>query len=300
MVPPGHPVPHRTHEEDRALLAPASRTDPELFPGSKAAFQRRRRRSEQQSQSHYEEILRVSHLPNSRTRPLSLTWQAARARIYPRFFLTNRVIYDRHTRLIPSTAASEVVVFFLLFSFLTGQDPRSRLYRRRDAVVRKLLIFLPLFLTTAIGWACGDKLMLVMRVRLAQLKLGHPITILGYTQRDLPSSASVRQIRLQPDVKKAGHRFQFVEDSAKLDDALKAEKYDIVVADVAVADQLSQRVQASPSHPVILPVSYKGTKAEDSATKKKYHCLLKAPGGADQYFDAIDQALQWKAKTVAR
>ena len=166
--------------------------------------------------------------------------------------------------------------------------------------MRKLLIFLPLFLTTAISWACGDKLMLVMRVRLAQLKLGHPITILGYTQRDLPSSASVRQIQLQPDVKKAGHRFQFVEDSAKLDDALKAEKYDIVVADVAVADQLSQRVQASPSHPVILPVSYKGTKAEDSATKKKYHCLLKAPGGADQYFDAIDQALQWKAKTVAR
>ena len=166
--------------------------------------------------------------------------------------------------------------------------------------MRKLLILLPLLLTTAIGWACGDKLMLVMRVRLAQLKLGHPITILAYTQREFPSSASVHQIQIQPDVKKAGHRFQFVEDPARLDDALKAEKYDIVVADVAVADQISQRVQASPSHPVMLPVSYKGTKAEDSVTQKKYHCLLKAPGGADQYFDAVDQALQWKSKTVAR
>ena len=166
--------------------------------------------------------------------------------------------------------------------------------------MRKALIFWPLFLTTAIGWACGDKLMLVMRVRLAQLKLGHPITILAYTQRDFPSSASVHQIHLQPDVKKAGHRFQFVDDSTKLDDALKAERYDVVVADVAVADQLSQRVKASRFHPVMLPVSYKGTKADDSATQKKYHCLLKTPGGADQYFDAIDQALQWKAKAVAR
>src|SRR5215831_14563925 len=142
--------------------------------------------------------------------------------------------------------------------------------------------------------------MLIMRVRLAQLKLGHPVTVLAYTQRDFPSSASVRQFQVQPDVKKAGHRFQFVDDSGKLDEALKAEKYDVVVADVAVADQLSDRVKASPYHPVILPVSYKGTKADDSATQKKYHCLLKTPGGADQYFDAIDQALQWKAKTVAR
>jgi hypothetical protein len=199
----------------------------------------------------------------------------------------------------PIPAGGKVKVPGVL-SYLTGEDPRSRLNPKEDAVVRKLLICLPLFLTTAVGWACGDKLMLVMRIRLAQFKLGHPITILAYTQRDSPSSASVRQIQLQPDVKKAGHRFQFVEDSAKLDDALKTEKYDVVVADVAVADQLSQRVQSSPSHPVMLPVSYKGTKAEDSATQKKYHCLLKTPGGADQYFDAIDQALRWKAKAFAR
>ncbi|MBZ5618990.1 MAG: hypothetical protein LAQ69_09740 [Acidobacteriia bacterium] len=166
--------------------------------------------------------------------------------------------------------------------------------------MRKLLIPLPLFLTTAIAWACGDKLMLVMRVRLAQLKLGHPVAILAYAQPDLPSSALVRQIQLQPAVKKAGHRFQFIEDSARLDDALKAQKYDLVLADVAVADQLSQHLQSSPFRPVVLPVAYKSTKAEDSATQKKYHCLLKAPSDSDQYFEAIDQALQWKAKAASR
>jgi hypothetical protein len=69
---------------------------------------------------------------------------------------------------------------------------------------------------------------------------------------------------------------------------------------VAVADQLSQHVTASPFHPVVLPVAYKSTKVEDSATQKKYHCLLKTPVDSDQYFEAIDQALQWKAKTATR
>ena len=71
-------------------------------------------------------------------------------------------------------------------------------------------------------------------------------------------------------------------------------------ANVAVADQLNQRVKSSPFRPLVLPVAYKSTKVEDSATQKKYHCLLKTPSDSDQYFEAIDQALQWKAKTAAR
>jgi hypothetical protein len=166
--------------------------------------------------------------------------------------------------------------------------------------MRKLLILASFLLTGATAWACGDKLMLVMRGRLAQLKLGRPIAILAYAQPDLPSSALIRQIQLQPAVKKAGHRFQFIEDTAKLGDALKAEKYDIVLADLSVADELRQRLGSSPSQPVMLPVSYKSTKAEESAAQRKFHCLLKAPSGADHYFDAIDRALQLKSKGIAR
>ena len=166
--------------------------------------------------------------------------------------------------------------------------------------MRKLLIPLLALLTSAAALACGDKLMLIMRVRLAQLKLGHPITVLAYAQRDLPSSAYLHQIQLQPAVKKAGHRFEFVEDSSKIDDALKAGKFDVVVGDVTVADQLSQEAKSSPNHPAFLPVVYKGSKAEDSALQKKYHCLLKTPSDSDGYFEAIDQALQWKAKSTAR
>src|SRR6266849_8522219 len=84
--------PHRAHEEDRPVTARASRTDPQLFPRSEAALQRGCRGPEQQSQTHNEKILRIPHLPLSRTRPLSLTWQITGAGINPRFFLTNQSI----------------------------------------------------------------------------------------------------------------------------------------------------------------------------------------------------------------
>src|ERR1043165_10037786 len=90
MAPSGDALPHRADEENRPLTARAPRTDPQLLPCSEAAFQRRRRGPEQQSQSHHEKILRVPHLPLPRTRALSLTWQIARARINSRFFLTNQ------------------------------------------------------------------------------------------------------------------------------------------------------------------------------------------------------------------
>src|ERR1700694_4571279 len=90
MVSAGDALPHRAHEEDRPVTARASRTDPQLFPRSEAALQRGCRGPEQQSQTHNEKILRIPHLPLSRTRPLSLTWQITGAGINPRFFLTNQ------------------------------------------------------------------------------------------------------------------------------------------------------------------------------------------------------------------
>jgi transposase len=45
------------------------------------------------AKGHHEKILRVPHLPLPRTRALSLTWQIARTRINPRFFLTNQNLW---------------------------------------------------------------------------------------------------------------------------------------------------------------------------------------------------------------
>ena len=135
--------------------------------------------------------------------------------------------------------------------------------------------------------------MLVMRLRPSYLK---PVAILGYTRLDSPSSKLIRDLQINPAVKKAGHRFEFVDDLAKFDGALKTGKYDLVLADMGVAGDLSQRLMPGPSRPVVLPVAYNAAKADQSAAGKTFHCLLKLPGGPGHYLDAIDQAMLWKAR----
>ncbi len=165
--------------------------------------------------------------------------------------------------------------------------------------MRRSLILLGLLLVGAIAWACGDKLMLVMGLRYSQIKPLHPAAILAYPGK-AASAALIRSLQSQPALKKAGHRFQIVEDSAALDNALKAGKYDVVMADVANANELSQQVSSAASKPVLLPVAFKASKEEQSAAQKKYHCLLKAPGDPENYLAAIDQAMEWKLKGATR
>src|SRR5579859_3598145 len=73
--------------------------------------------------------------------------------------------------------------------------------------------------------ACGDKLMLVMGSRSSQIKPLHPSPNLPYPGR-FASAKVIRRLSSEMAFKKAGHRLQVVEDSAGVDDALKAGKYD--------------------------------------------------------------------------
>ena len=127
------------------------------------------------------------------------------------------------------------------------------------------------------------------------LRPGHTAMILAYPGQSA-SAEMIRSLQLQPVMKKAGHKFQVVEDRTGLDSALKAGRYDVVMADVANAGEISQHLSSAPSKPVLLPVAFRASKEEQSAAQKKYHCLLKAPSDAEGYLAAIDQAMDWKLK----
>jgi ABC-type amino acid transport substrate-binding protein len=165
--------------------------------------------------------------------------------------------------------------------------------------MRRLLVLPCLLLVSAVGWACGDKLMLIMGARSLRIKAVRPALILAYPGQTA-SAKVIRDLQFQPAVKKAGHKIQVVEDAAGLDNALQAGKYDLVMMDVAIANELSQRLLSASSRPVLLPVAFQASKEEQSAAQKKYHCLLKAPGNSENYLVAIDQAMDWKLKTANR
>lgn len=159
----------------------------------------------------------------------------------------------------------------------------------------KTLIVLTFLAVGAVAWACGDKLMLVMGSRSSQIRPLHPGAILAYPGRSA-SATVIRSLQSQPAFRKAGLRFQLVEDAAGFNDALKAGKYDVVLADISDANDLSQQVAAAVSKPVLLPVAFKASREEQSAAQRKYHCLLKAPGNPENYLDAIDHAMELKLK----
>jgi len=69
---------------------------------------------------------------------------------------------------------------------------------------------------------------------------------------------------------------------------------------VANANEMSRQASLATSKPAVLPVAFKASKEEQSAAQKRYHCLLKAPGNAGSYLDAIDDAMELKLKSATR
>lgn len=152
-------------------------------------------------------------------------------------------------------------------------------------------------LGSIVMFACGDKLMLLIgHSRYQQVYNTHPASILALTRQNSAVSGIVNELEHQPPLKRGGHKFYNVDDLSRLDEALKAGQYDLVLADVTDADGLDQHLQSARSKPVVLPVVYNSTKAEARAVEKKFHCILKSPGSPSNYLAAIDDAMEVRLK----
>jgi hypothetical protein len=158
--------------------------------------------------------------------------------------------------------------------------------------------FLIAAFASTVAFGCGDKLMLLVgggRFRQVYTRT-HPASILAYARQGSAVPEIVRAFGLQSALKQTGYKFFAVEDRPKFDEELKTGKYDLVLIDVVDAEGLEQQVQSAPATPFVLPVVYKFTKADAATVQKKFHCILKAPGNADRYLAALDEAMIFQAK----
>ncbi len=167
---------------------------------------------------------------------------------------------------------------------------------RRTLIALGVLAFLALSAATVL--ACGDKLLaLGAGMRSQELfRAAHPAAILFFTRPNSAVAQAVKDPQLLPAFKQAGHKIQNVEESGKLEDALKTGKYDLIVADVADAESLSAAIQGAASHPLFVPVVSQANKADQTAAHNKFHCLMKAPNKPGSYLSAIDEAMKWRLK----
>jgi hypothetical protein len=158
------------------------------------------------------------------------------------------------------------------------------------------LVVSALVLTSITGFACGDKLVLTAFGRLRQMRAAHAASILAYTPKDSPLTEVVRDLQSQTALKQAGHQLHVVQDSLQLTSALQTGKYDLLLVDASDAQNLEERTEASPSNPMLLPVLFKGNKAEAKLVEKRFHSVLRAPMSAGNYLAAFDDAMALKLK----
>jgi hypothetical protein len=153
-------------------------------------------------------------------------------------------------------------------------------------------------LLTSAAFACGDKLIFAVGgARFRQLYARtHPASILAYGRQNSAVPGVLKELEFQPVLKQAGYKFYSVEDSTKLDEALKTGKYDLVLVDASDAEGVEQQVRSTPSMPLVLPVVYKSTKAEARTVELKFHRVLKVPGSPDNYLAALDEAMIVRSK----
>jgi hypothetical protein len=157
-------------------------------------------------------------------------------------------------------------------------------------------------LISTTAFACGDKLILTIgNLRFRQINgSARPASILAYTPRNSPVGEVLKQLEQQSAATRAGLTFQSFDDPAKLDEMLRADKYDLLLVDAGDADNMERQAQSVPSKPTVLPVVPESSKAAAAQAEKKFHCVLTAPNSSSRYLSAIDRAMDFKLKAHSR
>lgn len=153
---------------------------------------------------------------------------------------------------------------------------------------------LMLFFVSGSTSACGDKLLLLSRgLRFERSVAAHPASILMFV-RPNSRTASIAADS-QTALEQAGHKIRTIQNIDQVSDALSATAYDLLLADMEDIPAIEQRISATSSTPVLVPIVYKGWK-QDSGPAMQHAYITVRPGKVSNYVSAIDKAMKFKLK----
>lgn len=162
-------------------------------------------------------------------------------------------------------------------------------------------LVLGVLISTA-AFACGDKLILTIgNLRFRQMSAGpRSASILAYTPRNSRVGEVMKDLEQQAAGKRTGLTFRSFDDPARLEEALRIDKYDLLLVDAGDAENLQRQAQSVQSKPVIVPVVPQSSKAAAAQAEKKFHCVLTVPNSLGRYLSAIDRAMEVKLERGSR
>ncbi len=154
-----------------------------------------------------------------------------------------------------------------------------------------------------VGWitaeACGDKFLVIGRGK-RSYRAVHPATILLYMKPGSGFAAAARELKLQTNLKQAGHRFDTVTEPARVDEALRSKSYDLILADLEDVHALAEKTRTLPKSPAIVPVIYKPSPGTLRSAEEQYRCVVTAPaeGQSQSFLVVIDDAMELRLRGV--
>ena len=163
--------------------------------------------------------------------------------------------------------------------------------------MRKIILALALLaaglpLDLPVARACGDKSLRLGRgVRFRRTT--NPASIIIYVSPNAAPDALSKAPRLQSFLKKAGHKSRVVQGEGQLSEALGSARYDIVLSSLDEAAGLQRRLESSATRPALVPVVFKGERAEAA---RQYRFVVKNASSGEDYLEAIEGAMKTRAR----
>jgi hypothetical protein len=148
------------------------------------------------------------------------------------------------------------------------------------------LVSLAVF-AAAVSEACGDKFLVAGQAPMFRHLRGTPYAgvLLLYRNPQSPVATQVLNAKFEKSLKDRGHKVVVVGSAESLEEAVKTKKYDLVVADLNDAKNLT-------GTPKVLPIVYNASYADVAQLKDTYKFVLEAPSKTSRLLETVNEALQ--------
>jgi hypothetical protein len=146
------------------------------------------------------------------------------------------------------------------------------------------------------AFACGDKFLIIGRgasYRNRYVAI-HPAAILLYGEK----AAGRGDVDVRRILQRAGHHVDLAADGAQLESAMRAKRYDFVIATIDAVEEATRRARAVSSDALVLPILFASNANEVTEAERQFECIAKADRAAKQrsFLAVLDDAMGIRLK----
>ncbi|MEO6065922.1 MAG: hypothetical protein ABIP49_09120 [Lysobacterales bacterium] len=151
-----------------------------------------------------------------------------------------------------------------------------------------------LLVAAADAFACGETLFRTGQgMRYNSYAAPRPATVLIYS--DATSATAKNERELRQGLEKAGHRVTVVSNAEGWSTATGARPFDVVIADLAEIDALTESMASASAKPDFLPVVTRSDGTERELRARFAWCVREG-AGVGQYLKAINKVMEARVK----